>query len=117
MSFPLNTLERFVGVTYVATNTSFFKAGMKSNLKIIEQKLRNSNRNVENIEILLVMLDSMKNTDCFLFSSSSFFFLFCRALNKQNNITNNCEISPGIFKCTWSHRALRPIPYGHRTEK
>ena len=42
---------------------------------------------------LLVMLDSMKNRYCFLF-----FFFFCHALNKQNNIMNNWEISPGTFR-------------------
>ena len=35
----------------------------------------------------------------FFFFFVSFLFLFCRALNKQNNITNTWEISPGIFKC------------------
>ena len=42
---------------------------------------------------LLVMLDSMKNRDCFIF-----FFFFGHALNKQNNIMNNWEISPGTFR-------------------
>ena len=32
-SFPLNTWESFVGVTYVVTNKSFFNAGIKSNLR------------------------------------------------------------------------------------
>ena len=27
-----------------------------------------------------------------------FFFFFCHALNKQNNIMNNWEISPGTFR-------------------